>query len=67
VKNKPYYFKVENQSINGNTVPKSESALPLMDISDTFPDINYDWYIEEATSILYDIGYYKKEKQISLF
>jgi len=47
--------------------PKSESALPLMDISDTFPDINYDWYIEEATSILYDIGYYKKEKQISLF
>lgn len=43
---------------NGNKVPRSEGAMPLMDLPEQFPtDIDYDWYIEEANSILKDIGY----------
>jgi len=43
---------------NGNKVARSDGAMPLMDLPDTFPsDIDYDWYIAEAESILKDIGY----------
>lgn len=43
---------------NDNTVPRSEGARPLMDLPAEFPkDVNYQWYIEEANSILKDIGY----------
>jgi hypothetical protein len=46
-------------SINGNRVPRSEGAKPCLDLPETFPnDIDYDWYIEETTSILRDVGYY---------
>ena len=45
-------------STNGNKVPKSDGAVPLMQLPDKFPeDIDYDWYINEAYSILKDIGY----------
>jgi hypothetical protein len=56
-----YYAAGERGSItyatNGNTVPRSEGARPLMDLPDRFPDdIDYDWYIREAHGILKDIG-----------
>jgi hypothetical protein len=42
---------------NGNLVAKSEGAKPCMELPDVLPpDIDYDWYIREARSILNDIG-----------
>ena len=42
---------------NGNKVPKSEGARPLMELPDELPgDIDHRWYISEAKSILADIG-----------
>jgi len=44
-------------STNGNTVPRTEGAKPLMELPDEFPnDVNYDWYIAEADSMLKDMG-----------
>ena len=41
----------------GSKVPRSKGAKPLMDLPPTFPsDINYDWYIKEAYTILKSIG-----------
>lgn len=43
---------------NGNKVPRSDNARPLLDLPDEFPDdIHYDWYINECESILEAIGY----------
>lgn len=48
-----YYMK------SGNKVPRSEGAVPLMELPDEFPDdVNYEWYVNEAESILEEIGYY---------
>lgn len=42
---------------NGNKVPKSDGSRPIMEFDGEFPDdIDYDRYIEEATSILDDLG-----------
>ncbi|KRR08781.1 hypothetical protein, partial [Bradyrhizobium valentinum] len=44
--------------LNGNKVARSDGAKPLMELPDAFPnDVDYDWYIREAESILIDIGY----------
>jgi len=43
---------------NGNKVPKSDGARPLMELADSLPeDLDYEWYTNEAHSILKDIGY----------
>ena len=57
-----YYAAGETGEIiyakNGNKVPKSDGAKPLMLLPDEFPsDIDYDRYIAEAERILKDIGY----------
>ena len=44
---------------NGNKVPRSEGAMPLMNLPDEFPDVDYRWYIREAYGILRDIGHPK--------
>lgn len=59
-----YYGRLELDAIyystNGNKVPKSDGAVPLMELPDTFPkDIDYSWYVKEARSILKDLGYDK--------
>lgn len=42
---------------NGNKVPCSDSAMPCMDLPDTFPeDIDHGWYIAEAHKTLREIG-----------
>lgn len=42
---------------NGNVVPRTEGAKPLMDLPDTLPeDIDYTWYIEECIGMMRDIG-----------
>lgn len=46
---------------NGNRVPRSEGAKPVMDLPATFPqDVDYDWYEREAERMLCDIGYMQK-------
>jgi hypothetical protein len=43
---------------SGKKVPRSDGAKPLMDLPETLPDdINYDWYVNEAESMLGQIGY----------
>lgn len=43
---------------NGNKVPRSEGAKPLMDLPGEFPtDVDFDWYEEESRKILEVIGY----------
>jgi len=56
-----YYAKgvsgVIQYQLNGYTVARSEGAKPLMELPDTFPaDVDFDWYVREADSILSDIG-----------
>ena len=56
-----YYAKDTDGCIvyaeNGNKVPKSDGAKPCLDLPDVFPsDVDYNWYINEAKSILKDIG-----------
>lgn len=46
-----------NCKLNNYTVARSEGARPLMEIPQDMPDdIDYDWYIAEAESILEVIG-----------
>ena len=43
--------------INNYTVPRTEGARPLMELPDHFPDdVDLDWYIREASSVLNEIG-----------
>ncbi len=43
--------------VNNYTVPRTEGAKPLMTLPTTFPsDLNLDWYVQEAKSILTEIG-----------
>ena len=45
-------------STSGNKVPRSDGAVPLMKLPDTMPtDVDFHWYINEAHSILKQIGY----------
>lgn len=57
-----YYGAGERGAIiykkNGNKVPRSEGAVPLMNLPDQFPsNVDYNWYIRDALSILRDIGH----------
>lgn len=63
-----YYAAGEEGEIvyakNGNKVPRSEGAKPLMDLPALFPqDIDYEWYEREAERMLYDIGYLQKSPE----
>jgi len=56
-----YYGSYELEPIRyvktGNKVPKSEGAVPLMKLDGDFPiDMDYERYIDEAYTILADIG-----------
>jgi hypothetical protein len=45
---------------NGNRVPRSLGAHPLMDMeTELRKDIDYDWYVEEARSRLRELSFYK--------
>lgn len=67
-----YYAKNEKGFIaykaSGNKVATTDGAKPLMTLPDSLPtDINYEWYIEKANKILYDIGRFKKPTTGKLF
>lgn len=53
---------------NGHLVPNSEGAMPLMQLPDEFPtDVNYDWYVREATEMLAGIGVTKSQRDAALY
>lgn len=53
---------------SGNNVPKTEGAKPCMELPDEFPnDIDFDWYITKAYSMLSDLGYYGNKPVQSTF
>ena len=68
-----WYYAVEetgtiNYVVSGNKVPKSEGAKPCMIMPRDFPnDIDFDKYSNMANEILFDIGYYKRLQQPTLF
>ena len=55
-----YYSKkgsTIHYKLNGNKVPKSEGAMPMMTLQTNLPDdLDYKWYIDEAYSVLKDLG-----------
>lgn len=55
-----YYSKNSKSGIyysTGNQVPKSISAVPVMDLPEEFPnDINYEWYLKEAKELMNFLG-----------
>lgn len=56
-----YYGTGEKGTINhkkgGNLVPKTQGAVPIMDLPDKFPDnVDYRWYEKECISMLYGLG-----------
>lgn len=64
-----YYARGEQGFIqyvlNGNKVGKTDGAKPLMDLptGGLVPDdVDRDWYEAEATDMLYDLGYYRRNK-----
>jgi len=51
------YYKDKNKAGGRNKVPKSDGAVPVMDLPAALPtDIDYANYIREANEILNDIG-----------
>ena len=57
-----------NKVENGNKVPLTNKAKPLMDLPSEFPDdIAYDIYIQKAVDMGFDLAYFSKEKQIAFF
>jgi len=56
-----FYYSTNGHSIhyksNGNKVPKSDDAKPMMDLVEKIPkDLNYDKYIDYAIQALEDLG-----------
>ena len=42
---------------NGNRVPRSEGAVPLMELPKAMPpDVDFNWYIKEAHAMLAEMG-----------
>jgi hypothetical protein len=67
-----YYAKGELGSINtvqaNSKVADSDGGKPCMDLPRIFPDdINYQWYENKCTEILYEIGYLIRPKQMEFF
>lgn len=55
------HYKTPNTKGNFNKVPKSEGAVPCMNLPKHLPeDIDYGWYIREARSILKDIAFHEQ-------
>lgn len=72
-----YYQKGSDDTLNymlsGNKVPKSEGAMPCMNLPQSMPDdLDFDWYINETNAFLRDIGYFgfvgaREVEEIELF
>lgn len=50
---------------SGNKVPRSEGAIPCMELPTGIPDdLDHEWYIAKAESIMRDIGAWPDEKDL---
>lgn len=56
-----------NVSGSKNVVSESTGSYPIMDLRRIPKDIDYNWYIRKAHTILRDIGFYKNGTQLELF
>jgi hypothetical protein len=62
------YYKEKNKAGGRNKVPKSDGAVPVMDLPATLPtDIDYAHYIREANEILNDIGASEEKRAKLMF
>lgn len=62
------YYKEKNKAGGRNKVPKSDGAVPVMDLPTTLPtDIDYAHYIREANEILNDIGASEEKRAKLMF
>ncbi|AXY83329.1 DNA polymerase B region [Acidovorax phage ACPWH] len=62
------YYKEKNKSGRRNKVPRSDNAVPVMELPDEFPnDVNYEHYIREAHEILNDIGASEDKRRKLMF
>ena len=53
---------------NGNKVPATQGAKPCMNLPDEFPtDVDYDWYVREAHSMLNVLGVKNVNKERRAF
>lgn len=53
------HYNKANKSGTFNKVPKSDGAMPIMELGTKFPeDVDYAYYIKEARKILIEIGYH---------
>lgn len=57
-----WYYSTEalgsmRYSTNGNAVPRSRRARPVMNLPDALPaDLDFDWYVTEATELLRNVA-----------
>jgi hypothetical protein len=57
-----------NYRTNGNKVPNTDNAMPLMELPVEFPeDVDYEFYIRKANEILDEIGYNGSPLKFSFF
>lgn len=62
------YYREKNKTGGRNKVPRSDGAVPVMDLPATLPtDIDYGYYIREANEILNDIGASEEKRAKLLF
>jgi hypothetical protein len=53
---------------NGNKVPRTDGARPLMVLPDHMPDdVDYQYYINECQDILHDVGCLKRAASLTFF
>jgi len=67
-----YYAVGETDCIrtvaHNSMVADSTGAKPCLELPEGMPeDIDYQWYVDKTKSILYDIGYLKRPKQVAFF
>ncbi len=55
-----------NAAGSKNIVSETTGSYPLMDLRNVPRDIDFQWYIRRAHSILKDVGFYKDSTQLNL-
>lgn len=63
-----FYAKAHPTTGNHKRVSKSEGAVPLMNMSGTWPnDVDQDWYVREAKEMLELVGFQSRPPALSLY
>ena len=67
-----WYYSTETTTAilnsNNGTVPLTKGAMPCMELPDHFPsDIDYNWYVREAYSMLDRLGVKGVEREAKAF